>query len=813
MSTNSSTSSSDHARVVIIGGGVIGCSLLYHLARAGWRNLVLLESAQLTSGSTWHAAANGNTFNGSPLIAWSMKRTFELWDEIETESGQAVSAHKVGGIMIARTQDRMDELSRLFGIGQRIGVDYEMLTPDALKNILPFLNTDTVLGGMFDPMGGHVDPYGLTQAYARAARNMGAEIRQNWKVTGLTQTQAGGWIVDGEQGQIQADIIINAAGLYADEMAKMTGARLPMVNMRHHYLLTEAIPEVKELDKEPPVFRDVDAGVYGRREGGGILFGIYEQDSRDFGFEGMPDDFVSKLFDPDFDRLAPELEHVFNAIPCIGESGIRSTVHGPFVFTPDGRPLIGWMPNQKNHFAAAGFLAGISMSGGFGQLMAEWIVDGAPHRDVASCDVLRFGDWAIGDYAHARAHDTYSTRYKMHFPNEEIDAGRPVRKSPMHNRYLELGAHFGFSDGWERPNWFAGQGVTAIETPSFRRMEAHDAIARECQVVHRSAGYTDLITFANYLVTGADAETFLRRVLPGRLPTRVGRLSLSPIVNEKGGTLGDATILRLARDQFMMIASGALSRIHLRELLSHSEGLDLSFENRTDTWAGFSVAGPNARRIVESAMTKTPAPNFFGVVTTQIGGADCVVLRLSYVGELSYEIHCPLDQQINLHDALVAAADDTATEFIPFGGRAMNAMRIEKGLPRTGDELTIEATPFELGMDWMLDLERNDAFIGRDSLINWRDKPLRYRMVSLTIEATDVDPVGGEPIFKNGKYVGYVSSASYGYRVGHTIAIALLDPDCCQNGVSVDVSILGKTTSAGISLKCVFDPDGKRARA
>ncbi len=811
--TSQTSTTPDHARVVIIGGGIIGCSILYHLATAGWKDLVLVEEAQLTSGSTWHAAANGNTFNGSPLIAWSMKRTFELWDEIEKESGQAVGAHLVGGLMIARTQDRMDELHRLRGVGKRIGVDYDHLSPSELKEILPFLNTDTVLGGMFDPVGGHVDPYGLTQAYAKAARMKGAVIHQDWKVSDLTQTPEGGWIVNGPKGTIKADIIINAAGLYANEVAKMTGAQLPMVNMRHHYLLTEQIPEVRDMPKEPPVFRDVDAGVYGRREGGGILFGIYEQDSRDFGYEGMPESFISKLFDPDFDRIAPELEHVFNAIPCIGETGIRSTVHGPFVFTPDGRPLIGWMPGQKNHFSAAGFLAGISMSGGFGQLIAEWIVDGAPHRDVSSCDVLRFGDWALNGYAHARAHDTYSTRYKMHYPQEEIEAGRPVRRTKMYDRYAEMGANFGFADGWERPNWFAGEGQSPAETPSFRRNEAHTAMQRECAAVNTSAGYTDLISFANYLFEGPDAETFLKRVLPGRVPAKTGRLALSPIVNEHGGVLGDATVLRLGQDRFMMIASGGLSRIHLRALMPHAEGLDMGFTNRTDTWSGFSIAGPKCRAILAATMGDTDVPSFFGCVTTTIGGVECVVLRLSYVGELSYEIHCAIDDQPQLHDALIAVAKAEGIEFVPFGGRAMNAMRIEKQLPRTGDELTIEATPFELGMDWMLKLERNDDYIGKEALLALRDQPLRYQLVTLHLSTTDIDPVGGEPVMLNGQKVGYVSSASYGYRVGQTIALAFIDPANCVEGTVLSIPVLGVQVDATVSLQCAFDAEGARARS
>ena len=809
---NSAEPQSTHARVVIIGGGVIGCSVLYHLAAAGWSDLVLLEEAQLTSGSTWHAAANGNTFNALPLWAWAMKRTFDLWPEIEKESGQNVGAHAVGGVMIARTADRMDELHRLKGIGKRIGIDYEMLTPEELLTYWPVLSTKTVLGALYDPNGGHVDPYGLTQAYARAARQRGATVKQGWKVTSLQPTADGHWIVKGPKGEIRADIIVNAAGLYADDVAKLTGARLPMVNMRHHYLITEPIETVAAIENEPPVFRDVDAGVYGRREGGGILFGIYEQDCRDFGFDGMPESFVSQLFEADFDRLTPELEHVFNAIPCIGESGIKASVHGPFVFTPDVRPLLGWMPGQKNHFVAAGFLAGIAMSGGFGQLIAEWIVEGAPHRDLASCDVLRFGNWAVGEFARARGHDAYATRYKMHFPNEEIVAGRPVRKSPMHDRYAELGAHFGFADGWERPNWFAGPGKTAIETPSFRRTEAHDAVARECEHVHQAAGYSDLITFANYLIEGPEAETFLRRILPGKLPSTVGRLSLSPLINDQAGTIGDTTVSRLAPDRFMLVGSGAMSRIHLRTILPHSEGLQFSFENRTDSWSGFTVAGPKARDILEALLGGQPAPAFFCGGASDIAGVKCVVLRLSYVGELSYEIHCPLDSQLAVHDALMAAAGTVGVGLQPFGARAMNAMRIEKAIPRTGDEITIEATPYELGMDWMLDLDRTDEFIGREALLKLRHEPPRYRVVSIVLDAQDVDPVGSEPLTFEGKTVGYISSASFGHRIQQSIAIGFLAPQLCNNGQQVTTHVLDRQISGTVSLTCAFDPEGKRSR-
>ncbi|MBV8918090.1 GcvT family protein, partial [Bradyrhizobium sp.] len=671
---------------------------------------------------------------------------------------------------------------------------------------------ETVLGAMFDPSGGHADPNGLTMAFAKGARMLGARIHEGWKVESLTATEHGGWLVSGPNGTIQADIIINAAGLYADEIAQLTGARLPMINMRHHYLITEPIAAVQGIRRDPPVFRDVDAGVYGRREGGGILFGIYEADTRDFGVDKMPDEFSQQLFEPDLDRLLPSLEHVFEAIPCIGQTGIKSVVHGPFVFTPDQRPLLGWMPGQSNHFCAAGFLAGISMSGGFGQMIAEWIVEGTPHRDLSSCDVLRYGDWAIGRYTHARAHDAYAKRYKIHFPNEEVIAGRPVRTTPMHERYEVLGACFGVADGWERPNWFAIDRQPPVETATFRRSEAHRAVAGECLHVRDEAGYTDLISFANYLVEGEQAADFLRRALPGRLPAKDGGLTLSPVVDVKGGLLGDMTILRLQSHRYMLVGSGSHSRIHLRHLLPIAEDMNLRFSNRTEQWTGFSIAGPKARVVMEALCSGTPLPDFFAGMECRIGALECTILRLSYVGELSYEIHCAMKDQVALHDKLTAAAKKAGVDLRPFGARAMNSMRIEKGVPRTGDELNAEISPHEAGMEWMLD-RTNNQFVSQTGLSNREAAGKRYEMRMLRLAEHEVDPTGGEPLFQGSKVAGYISSASYGHRVGAPLAIAFIKPEYAASGSKLTAWTLGAAIDAEVLEGCAYDVEGQLARA
>ena len=794
---------------VIIGGGVVGCSILYHLARSGRADALLVEKTQLTAGSTWHAAANGNTFNGSPMMAWSMKRTFDLWDEIEAESGQAITSHKVGGIMVARTEDRMDELHRLLGIGRRIGVTYQMLTPDELKAHWPMLDTSSVLGALYDPNGGHVDPYGLTHAYARAARARGAEIRQQCPVTGLRPQPDGSWIVETPQGEIQAGVIINAAGMYADEIAQLTGARLPMTNMAHHYLISEPIKEMQTLDFEPPVLRDVDIGVYARREAGGILFGIYEDESHDFGVGGMPADFSNQLLPADIDRLLPNLEQIWEALPCLAEAGIKSTVNGPFVFTPDVRPLVGWMPGQTNHFCAAGFLAGIAMSGGFGQLIGEWLTQGTPSRDLSGCDLARFGDWAIGDFALKRAHDAYATRYKQHFPNEEVHAGRPVRTSPMFERYRELGACFGMSDGWERPLWFGEPGTQPRETPTFRRSEAFDAIAKETMAVATDVALGDLLTFSQFVIEGPDAETFLRRALPGRIPKEAERMSLSPLVDKNGNLVGDMTILRVNAQRFRLFGSGGANRIHERLLQRLSKGLDVSLSNRTDETAGFVITGPNATQLAQALLGES-LPAFFRGKDMFIGDCEfaCTVLRLSYVGEVSYEIHCAMSDQVTLHDEIIAANGGMPPAM--FGARALNTMRIEKGFARTGEELNVEITPFEAGMGGLID-EKRDDFHAASALQRIRRNPLRYRMVKFLINTQGDDPHGGEAIFAGSELAGWVSSATYGTRVKQSLGIGFLFAGY-EDASNLETDILGNRCQITLLSDPAYDPLGQKPR-
>ena len=484
------------------------------------------------------------------------------------------------------------------------------------------------------------------------------------------------------------------------------------------------------------------------------------------------------------------------------------TVNGPFVFTPDVRPLVGWMPGQKNHFCAAGFLAGIAMSGGFGQLIGEWLTKGTPSRDLSGCDVARYGDWAIGEFALKRAHDAYATCYKQHFPNEEVEAARPVRVTPMYERCREMGACFGMADSWERPLWFGEPGNTPLETPSFRRGEAFEAIERECASVASDVATGDLLTFSQFVVKGPDAETYLRRALPGRIPTGLGRVSLSPLVDENGNLAGDITIMKAGDQLFRMFGSGGANRIQERLLRPCVEGLDVTMTNRTDDTAGFVIAGPTATALTLN-LIGGDLPAFFRGMDTKISDIDCTVLRLSFVGEVSYEIHCTMPEQLTLHDAIIAANGGTAPAM--FGSRALNALRIEKGFARTGEELNVEISPFEVGMGGLIDLKRSD-FYAHEELTQLKNTPSRYRMVQLLIDSVGDDPSGGEPILAGDKLAGWVSSATWGHRLNQAVGIGFLFAGHDES-MELETEILGKRCRITVLSGAAFDPSGERARA
>ena len=782
------------------------------VANLGWSDLVLLERDELTSGSTWHAAANGNTITADLTMMRMFKETFDLWRTLPEETGQDVGAHFVGGLMLAETEERMDELRRIHGLGRRLNLGHELLSPNEVKRFNPLVDTGGVLGAIFDPNGGHVDPYGLTIAYARGAQAKGAEIYRRTPVIELSPTADGAWRISTPEGALTADIIVNAAGFRANEIAGMTGAQLPMCAMQHHYVVTDAIDEVIDLAAEIPITRNPDGSWYLRREGQGLLLGIYEEASHSFGEDGIPHDFGQELLPEDLDRILPNFQDAMKRVPCLGEAGLKRSVNGPFCFTPDTRPLLGWMPGQRNHFCAAGYLAGLAFGGGFGRMAAEWIAEGRPSHDMTSCDVARFGDWANDGFALARAHDQYSHRYGIHFPYEEREAGRPVRTAPLYEAQKSRGAVFGAAYGWERPLWFAPEGMEPADIMTFRRPNWFDAVGDECKALRNGVGVQDIQTYARYEISGPQAEAFLDNVLANRMPRRQGTMRVTPMCDHAGGMVGDFTVTRLGDERFFLVGAGAFQGIHMRWFDHHRPTQGLVIDNVSDSRAGFSIAGPRSRelltRVTNENVTGEALPFLRGREMT-VAGVPVLVLRVAFSGDLGFEIHCALSDQARIDAAIRDAGRDLGLRDV--GARALDSLRLEKGYGRIGYEYTPEVTPLEAGLEHLLALD-GKAFIGRDALLRCREQGPRWRLVLLQVDAAGADAWANEPVFQAGGIVGSVSSGGYGHTVGKSLAMAFVRPDLSEPGAPLSVDILDDARPAIVLAAPPFDPKRERLR-
>jgi dimethylglycine dehydrogenase len=803
----------EHTRVAVIGGGIVGCSILYHLAELGWTDIVLLERTELTAGSTWHAAANGNTFMTNPAHLRLVMHSMDHWENLEKMTGQPTSFHHVGGLLMAESQDRYDELHRIQGIGEKNGVHYDFLDADQIVEMAPIVAPEGVLGALFDPYGGHIDPYGLTHAYAKGARNMGAKVMRNSPVTELHPQADGTWHVVTPDQTIHAEIIVNAAGFRANEIAALTKARLPMMAMQHHYIITEPVDEVMVLDKEFPVLRNSDRSFYMRREGQGLLLGTYEAESHTFGENGIPLDFGQELLPGDLDRIAPFLEGAMTRVPCMQRAGIKRVVNGPFCFTPDVSPLLGWMPSQRNHFVAAGFLAGINMGGGFGKMCAQWMVEGAPEEDMTFADVARYGKWAEGEFELARAHEMYSERYKVHYPSEELESGRPIYKTAAYDKQKARGAVFGMVYGWERPLWFAPKGTEPKDIYSFRRANWFAATGDECRALRDKLGIIDIQPFAVHEVSGPGAEAFLNHLLTNRVPSREGRLVLSPMVDESGRLIGDFTLNKVGDENYQLTGSGALRGLHGRWFERHLPAEGVTVTDRSDETGGFAIAGPGARDLLSRLISEDLSAEAFPFLASRevsVAGIAARVHRVSFTGDLGYEVHISIADHGRLYDALLEAGEDLGA--VDVGARAMDSLRLEKGWGRMGAEFTRDTMPFEVGLGRFVKMDKAD-FIGRDALLQAQEAGIRYQLVLLDIDADDADAWANEPVYQADTIVGSVTSGGFGHTVGKSIALALIEPGLAQTGTMLQVDILGQRRPATVSMEALFDPTGARLRS
>ena len=801
------------AQVVVIGGGLVGCSILYHLTKLGWSDVMLLERSELTSGSTWHAAAGIHGLHDNTNISKLQYYTLRLYDELEAETGQSCGVHRCGSIYLACTDDRLHQLRIQASKARYFDVDFHELSLDEVKDLNPLIDLTGVKGAMFEADGGHVDPSGVTHAYAKGARQRGAEIHRFTPVIETNPRADGGWDVVTPKGTIRADYVVNAAGLWGREVGRLAGLELPLITMEHQYFVTEDIPEIAALGRELPAVADRDMEYYMRQEGNGLLCGAYEQDGRFWAESGTPLDFGHELLPDDLERISDNVMRACERMPCLGEAGIKRVINGPMIWTPDASALLGPVPELSNYFVCNGIIPGFSQSAGLGLTIAQWIIEGEPEYDLFGWDVARFGTWADKDFTKARALDNYSSRFRIHFPNEEREAGRPLRTRPAYARQKELGAVFGLSYGWEHPLWYARDDVPQEDHFTFERARWFDVVGAECKALRSGVGVIDIANFAKYEIVGPGAEAWLDHLLANRIPQEIGRASLTPMLNKKGGVIGDFTVTRLGDEHFFMVGSGVAERYHWRVFKRYLPADGVEFRSLSESHIGFNIAGPNSRELL-ARLTGADVSNesfrFLRGRQLDIGPATCTIVRISFTGDLGYEIYLPEEHQLAVYEQILEQGRDLG--IAPVGARALGSLRIEKGYGSWGREYSPEWWPSESGLDRLVKLDKGD-FMGREAALRLSNQPPREVLCNLRVETESVDPVGGEPIFKDGKPVGRISSASYGFTVGATVALGYVRYEHAKPGNSFTVEVLGDPRPASILEEPLFDPRGERLRA
>ncbi|MEX0503928.1 FAD-dependent oxidoreductase [Alphaproteobacteria bacterium LSUCC0719] len=802
-----------HAQAVVIGGGLVGCSILYHLAKLGWRDVVLLERDELTSGSTWHAAANIHGLHDNNNITRIQHYTMNLYKQLEAETGQGCGVFQPGSLYLAQTEAREHQLRLQEAKAKFYGLGFYEISRERALELHPLAQFDDVRCIMFEPDGGNVDPSGVTHAYAAGARMLGAEINRFCPVIGTEAQPDGSWIVRTEKGDIHTGWVVNAAGLWGREVAAMAGLTLPLQPTEHQYFVTEAIPEVEALGRRLPSIADRDGEYYFRQEGNGLLIGAYEEKMKFWAETGTPLDFGHELFDDDLDRIMDNVMRAIDRVPAAAEAGVKRVINGPMIWSPDSNALFGPVPELRNYFCCNGIIPGFSQSGGLGLLAAQWMIEGEPEWDMFAWDLARFGDWADAAFTKARVRDQYIHRFKIHFPNEERSAGRPARTRPVYDIQRARGAVFGLNAGWEHPLWFADAPDTE-ETTGFTRQNWFAPVGREAAMLRDHVGVIDISNFGNYIISGPDARHWLDALVANHVPDRVGRSCLTPLIGMRGGIAGDFTITKTGEDSYMMIGSGMAERYHRRffDMVPMPEGTSL--EVATSHIAGFNVAGPESRAML-SALTDADLSaegwRFMHSRTISVAGVECLAIRVSFTGDLGWELHCAVADQVVLYEALLEAA--AAHGGGPVGGRALGALRIEKGYGSWGREYSPEYWPQEAGLHGLIKLDKE--FLNKDAYLRISNMPPRETLTMFEVDVTnDADANGGEPIFlADGTPVGRVTSGAYGYTVGKSLAIGYAREGIVAAGDRVDIYILGKPHAATVLAEPPFDAAGARLRA
>jgi dimethylglycine dehydrogenase len=833
-----------HARAVVIGGGVVGVSTLYHLAKKGWTDSALVERKELTSGSTWHAAGLLPLFNLSYSVGQIHKYSVALYQTLEQETGLDPGLRQVSNIRLARTRDRMDEYNYYAGVAETIGVKVKFLSPSEVKTIWPLCDVDGIIGAIQHLEDGYIQPADLTQALARGARERGAEINRYTTVTAIERLPSGEWKVSTDKGDITCEHVVSATGNFARATGRMVGINVPVIPVEHQYIVTEAHPEIVKRKAqglpEMGVLRESDSAWYMREEAGGLLLGPYEKGAPACYVDGPSSDSEYELFPEDLDRLAPHIETAIARVPAFGEVGVKKVYNGAIAYTPDGSPIVGPAPGVRNFWLNEGHSFGVTAAGGAGWQLAEWIVDGEPTIDMLGVDPRRFGPYADTGYLIEKNEEAYAKVFTVHYPDEERPAARPLRQTPCYARMKDLGAVFGSVYGWERPNWFAppgyglseaelaktdvllnenhppvGSGEKPREKWSFRRSNYFQFVGDECRNVHQNVGLMDMSAFAKCEVSGPGAEGWLNSILTNRAPKAIGRVTLSYLLTARGGVRAEFTLTRTGPERFYLISAGALET-HDFDVLEKLLPADNSVRiDKVTTQRGVLVlAGPRSREVLAKVVDVDVSNKAFPWLTARrlsIKAAGVIAMRVNFVGELGYELHHPIEMQNAIFDALMEAGAPFGVK--PFGIRAMDSLRLEKSYKLIGRELSIEYAALEADLQRFVDLDKG-PFLGRDALVAWRDKGFDNKLVTLEIQGvTDADARGSEPVTRNGAMIGRTTSGGYGWRVGKSLALAMVKPEFSQIDDEVDVRILGETRRAIVIPDSPYDPKNAALRS
>ncbi|MEZ5776355.1 MAG: FAD-dependent oxidoreductase [Hyphomicrobiaceae bacterium] len=807
-----------HVQVAVIGGGVVGASVLYHLTKKGWRDVVLLERLELTAGSTWHAAGGMHTINGDPNVAKLQQYTINLYKEIEEISGQSIGLHMTEGLMLAATPARYEWLKSIHSKGRYLGMQVELVSLDEAEKLLPLIDKKQFTGALYDPIQGHLDPNGTTYAFAGAARKGGAEVYTHTRVIETNIRADGHWDVVTDKGTIVAEHIVNAGGLWAREVGRMVGIELPVLAMEHQYLITEDMPEVEEINRTTGKMVlhavDFDGEIYMRQERGGMLLGTYEKHGIPWSPKDTPWDFGPTLLPDDMDRMADNLEVGFRHFPAFQKAGIKKIVNGPFTFAPDGNPLVGPVRGLRNYWVACGVMAGFSQGGGVGLALSNWMADGDPGFDVWAMDVARFGDWASRTYTNVKVRENYGRRFRVRFPNEELPAARPLRTTPLYHTWLGLGAVMGDAWGLEAPLWFAPKGVK--DEFSFHRSTDFPHVKAEVKNVRNGVGISETSTFAKYEITGPNAETWLSHLLANKVP-KEGRMVLTPMLNAAGKLIGDFTLAKAGPERFFIFGSGVAEKYHMRwfeqhlpkdgtvRIVAHGQGL-----------CGLSIAGPKARAVLEKLTDHDVSAKAFKFMDfrphMEVGMVPAMVGRISFTGDLGYEMWVKPEFQIALFMALWEAGQEFGIR--PFGSRALLSLAREKNFGTWAREFRPIYGPFEADLGRFVDLSKND-FIGRAGAAKEKEEGPKRTRVSFVVDASDADAIGDEAVWKDDSVVGWITSGGYCHFADKSLAIGYVPSETLANGADGakwEIEILGERRPARLQRDALVDPEAKRMR-